>query len=238
MARFVRRFFNGLPLAYRARRRWEWSKSFPLPKYTEPTPSIAGVGPLGIFLPPNPATLGGASRNAIPDVERLLAKLTQTEDVIGLQTYYRTSQERFGKHWRYADLLSTLWAAATLSPPSSYMEIGVRAGRSAAIVGAAAPACAIYGFDLWDNEYDGTDNPGPEFVRKQLNLVGHHGAVELVRGDSRQTVPSFLRDHPELFFDLITIDGDKSTSVWASDLSNVLPRLSFLDLRWRNLDIR
>lgn len=221
----VRRFFSGLPLSYRARRRWEWSRSFPLPSYTEHTPTIDGMGPLDIFLPPNPATLGAVAQEAMPDVGRTLARLTQTDEIIGVQTYYRAARERFGRHWRYADLLTTLWAAGTLSPLRTYLEIGVRNGRSAAIVGAVSPNCAIYGFDLWTDEYDGVANPGPEFVREQLRAVSHTGDVELVQGDSRKTVPAFLRDHPHLYFDLITIDGDKSTLGWSSDLAAVLPRL-------------
>ncbi len=225
MTQFIRRLFSGLPLSYRARRRWEWSRSFPLPSYAEPTPTIDGMGPLGIFLPLNPATLGAAAQEAIPDVEQVLARITQTDDVVGVQTYYRAARERFGRHWRYADLLTTLWAAATLSPLRTYLEIGVRTGRSAAVVGAVSPNCAIYGFDLWIDEYDGVVNPGPEFVREQLKAVNHVGEVELVQGDSRTTVPAFLRDHPQLYFDLVTIDGVKSTLGWSSDLAAVLPRL-------------
>lgn len=226
MAHFFRRLVHGLPLSYRARRRWEWSKSFPLPRYTGPTPTVDGFSELGIFLPPNPATLGAAIVGAAaPEVEAVLARLEQTEEVAGVRTYYRASRERFGVHWRYADLLTTLWAAATLSAPWSYLEVGVRTGRSAAIVGAAMPECAIYGFDLWPEAYDGAANPGPEFAREQLRAGGHTGEVELIQGDSRKTLPAFLQAHPELYFDLITVDGAKSTEIWASDLAAVLPRL-------------
>ena len=226
MARFIlRRLFNGLPLSYRARRRWEWSRSFPLPSYTARTPTIDGAGSLDIFLPPNPATLGAAAQDAMPDVESVLARMTQTDEVAGVRTYYRAARERFGQHWRYADLLTTLWAAGTLSPLRTYLEIGVRNGRSVAVVGAVSPDCAIYGFDLWTDEYDGVANPGPEFVREQLQAVSHVGEVELVQGNSRKTVPAFLSGHPLLYFDLITMDGEKSTLGWSSDLAAVLPRL-------------
>ncbi|MCH8850740.1 MAG: class I SAM-dependent methyltransferase [Chloroflexi bacterium] len=49
--------------------------------------------------------------------------------------------------------------------------------------------------------------------------------MTLVAGDSRQTVPAFLREHPDLYFDLIAIDGGKSTSIVSSDYVNALPRL-------------
>jgi hypothetical protein len=85
--------------------------------------------------------------------------------------------------------------------------------------------CAIYGFDLWQEVYFADPNLGPDFVRDELRRVGHRGAVELVSGSSAETVPSFLRDHPDLYFDLVTIDGAKAFEIVASDYANALPRL-------------
>jgi predicted O-methyltransferase YrrM len=109
--------------------------------------------------------------------------------------------------------------------PKTYLEIGVRRGRSAAVVGATTPDCAIYGFDLWLEGYAGLENPGPEFVRGELRAAGHTGHVTLVSGDSHRTVPAFLKEHPGLFFDLMTVDGDHSLIGAARDLATVLPRL-------------
>ena len=47
----------------------------------------------------------------------------------------------------------------------------------------------------------------------------------MISGDSRKTVPAFLREHPDLYFDLITIDGDKSVAGVAADFASALPRL-------------
>ncbi len=93
------------------------------------------------------------------------------------------------------------------------------------MIGATRPECAIVGFDLWIEDYAGVTNPGPEFVKSELQAVGHRGSVELISGDSRVTVPAFLREHPDLFFDVITVDGDHSALGAATDLANVLPRL-------------
>ena len=87
------------------------------------------------------------------------------------------------------------------------------------------PQCAIYGFDLWVPDYAGGPNPGPEFVQEELARVGHEGDLVLESGDSRTTLPAFLERHPDLYFDVITIDGDKSVPVVASDYANALPRL-------------
>jgi len=225
MSLVFRRIFDGRPLGRRLRLRWEYTRPFPLPRYTEATPRIAGTGPLDIFLPANPSTIGAASLEATPAVAAVLAKMTQIKEIVALRAFYRSSQRKFNAHWRYADLLTVLWAAATLDPPASYLEIGVRTGRSAAIVGAAAPKCALYGFDLWTPDYAGTANPGPEFVRDQLRAVGHTGSVTLIAGDSRKTVPAFLCQNPDLYFDLIAIDGDKSIVGAGSDFANALPRL-------------
>ena len=197
----------------------------PLPQYTAGTPRISGTGPRELFLPPNPATLAAAAQQTTSAVSAILARLTQLDEIVDTQTFYHWSQEKFGEHWRYADLLTTLWAAATFLQPKSYLEIGVRTGRSAAVVGATAPQCDIYGLDLWLPDYAGAANPGPDFVRRELRAVGHTGCVTLVSGDSRETLPAFLREHPDLYFDLITIDGTKSILGAAADFANALPRL-------------
>ncbi len=155
----------------------------------------------------------------------LLDKLTPDDEGAGLQTFYRSAQARFGKYWRFADLYTTLWAASTFIQPASYLEIGVRRGRSVAVVGATRADCSIYGFDLWTPDYIGAPNPGPDFVRGELRAFGHRGVVELISGDSRDTVPAFLAKHPDLYFDLITVDGTKSLMGVAADFANVLPRL-------------
>jgi predicted O-methyltransferase YrrM len=83
----------------------------------------------------------------------------------------------------------------------------------------------MVGFDLWVENYAGMENPGKEFVRKELDRVGFRGSVEFVDGDSRQTVPRYFAEHPDLFFDLITVDGDHSTEGARRDLLHVIPRL-------------
>jgi predicted O-methyltransferase YrrM len=159
----------------------------------------------------------------------VLERLTPTDDSRGQALFYQWAQARFGRHWRYADLTTVLAAAAEILQPKSYLEIGMRRGRSACVVGAAAPACSIYGFDLWLFGYGGLlaqdENPGPDFVRQELTRAGHSGDVTLISGDSATTVPSFLAEHPGLFLDLINVDGDHSLTGAARDLANTLPRL-------------
>ncbi|MDZ4279029.1 MAG: class I SAM-dependent methyltransferase, partial [Dehalococcoidia bacterium] len=210
--RYVRRVPGLRGLRSRLRARWDQMRPIPLPRYSEGTPEAVGTGILEPLFPPNAETLGAAalSSEAATFVSAVLAKLTPTQDIVRQQFFYEVGQGKFGPYWRYADILTALRAASTMIRPNSYLEIGVRRGRSAAVVAASCPQCAIYGFDLWIPGYHNEPNPGPDFVRSELRAVGHEGPVELVAGDSRETVPAFLQQQPDLYFDVITVDGDHS----------------------------
>ena len=203
------------------------ASGFPRPRYLAKTPATGGAGPLDPYFPPTAQTLGaaGMSKEAAQFVAGVLKKLSPSEEQRAGEFFYAWAQAKYGKFWRYADGLTALWAAATLLQPSSYLEIGVCRGRSAAVLGAASPKCAIYGFDLWIEDYAGSPNPGPDFVRKELTAAGHEGDVVLESGDSRVILPAYLDQHPGLFFDVITVDGDKSVEGVAADYANALPRL-------------
>jgi len=211
----------------RLRNAWARVRPLPRPKYTSGVPRVGTGHTLDVYLPPTAQTLGAAamSPEAVDHVCEVLDRLTDTKDHEAGRVFYKFARAKYGPHWRYADLLTMLWAAATLIRPQAYLEIGVWRGRSAAVVGAICPECAIYGFDAWLPGYYGIDNPGPEFVRKELAAAGHKGEVTLVSGHTRETVPEFLRQNPDLYVDLITVDGDKSIAVCASDLASTLPRL-------------
>jgi predicted O-methyltransferase YrrM len=236
-----------------ARDAWNEHRLLPSPKYIADPPRVSEGHAYDPYLPPNPATLVEAAKSpeAMQFVCELIAKLEESRGLSGQLAYYQYGQEKFGEYWRYADLTTVLWAAATLAQPKNYLEIGMNRGRSVAIVGALCPEIAVYGFDLWIPDYAGTPNPGPDFVRSQLQAVGHTGPIALTSGDSHKTVPAFLRQHPDLFFDLVTVDGDHSVLGAALDLADVMPRvkiggiLLFDDLCmdglgrvWRDLVVR
>jgi predicted O-methyltransferase YrrM len=224
---FLRRWTDPRRFVRRLRSAWRRSRPFPLPQYLDGTPKVGGSERLDPHFPPTAHTLGAAatSDEATNSVVAILDRLTPIEELIAQQAFYRWGQAKYGQHWRFANILTALWAAATFTRPANYLEIGVRRGRSAAVVGATCPQSTIYGFDLWTPDYAGAPNPGPDFVRSELRAAGHTGSVTLISGDSRETLPAFLREHPDLYFDLITIDGDKSILVVASDFANALPRL-------------
>lgn len=131
-----------------------------------------------------------------------------------------------GDHYRYGDITTFLFAVAKAGQPSRYLEIGVRRGRSMAMVACASPRTNLLGFDLWQANYADNANPGPEFVSAEISRISDADPPVLVSGDSHETVPAYLREHPDLAFDLITVDGDHSPAGALDDLRNVAPRLA------------
>jgi predicted O-methyltransferase YrrM len=142
-----------------------------------------------------------------------------------VRNFYKAGLTNIGPTWVYADINTVLMGLARRLGAESYLEIGVRRGRSMAMVASQMPDCRIVGFDMWVDDYAGMENPGPAHVREELKRVGYAGNLEFVDGDSKDTVPAYFAAHPNEYFDLITVDGDHSTEGARRDLQNVIPRL-------------
>ena len=209
-----------------------------LPKYGQDVPSVALTrfrrtanvdSKWDLFFPIliGPDTIGAVATCApcLQQVIQILRKLEPDSYVRYLLAYYEAGLSRFGEHWRYADITTALLAASQLIRPEHYLEIGVRRGRSMAMVAATCPEVEIVGFDMWVENYGDMENPGLDFVRSELRKVGFKGRVEFVSGDSHRTVPEYFREHPDAYYDLITVDGDHSLRGASLDLRDVLPRL-------------
>ena len=54
----------------------------------------------------------------------------------------------------------------------NYMEIGVRRGRSLCMLASQQKEANLYGFDMWIEDYHDSPNPGPDFVKKELEKEG------------------------------------------------------------------
>jgi predicted O-methyltransferase YrrM len=161
-------------------------------------------------------------------LERVLGtlRLLEPDDYLSyVSDFVAAGRSHAGESWRYADILTVLAAAAELLQPDSYLEIGVRRGRSAAVLASVAPECAIVGVDLWEGGYAGMDNPGPQLVRRELEKIGHRGPLELLQGNSHELLPRLLDERLDLTFDIVTVDGDHSPDGAERDLLDVLPRL-------------
>ncbi len=160
------------------------------------------------------------------NVAQVMNQLADDDYLVYLREYYEAGENRFGQHWNYADLLTFLQATCELVQPRTYLEIGVRRGRSMAIVANACPSCQIVGFDMWMENYAGMPNPGPAFVESELQQCGYRGNVELISGDSHETVPAYFAANGHVEFDVINVDGDHSDEGARADLLTVLPHLA------------
>lgn len=206
--------------------------TFPEPAYVDPAPRVAGTTVAGVEHWYEPVTLTAemiGKRSSRPQTVRavleLYRRLSPDDYVLALTRFYQHGIERYGEDWRYSDIVTALHAASTIIRPTSYLEIGVRRGRSMAAVAVTQPGCALSGFDNWKPGYAGMDNPGPAFVEAEMRRLGHRGTIELVKGNSHETVPAYLQAHPDAWFDLIAVDGDHTPQGAAADLATVLPRL-------------
>lgn len=210
--------------------------ALPVPRYGEMKERVASLchAPGGAGTAWYPPVLAGATTLAemivgpryVEMARDLLRRLTPDEYAESLIRFYDEGRARFGAAWRYADIVTVLLGLAEILRPRRYLEIGVRRGRSASAVASRSPQCDLALFDMWIPGYAGMDNPGPEFVRKELERVGHRGRCEFVEGDSHETLPAFFSARRDAAFDLITVDGDHSDEGATQDLCWVLPRLS------------
>lgn len=169
--------------------------------------------------------LVGETATHVTEALELLQRLEPDAYSVYVSEFYRRGLADHGRHWRYADLVTAALVAARWVKADSYLEVGVRRGRSVCAVAKARPTCDILMFDMWMAGYAGMDNPGPDLVRGELDKVGHRGRRDFVDGDSHQTLPAWFKDHPDAYFDLINVDGDHSVEGAAQDIADVLPRL-------------
>ena len=176
----------------------------------------------------NPLTLGklASDPRILQEAVSILRKLEPDDYTDYLLGYYSAGLSRLGNDWQYADIVTAILATAKLVKPATYLEIGVRRGRSLAMVAANNPNCKLIALDMWVEDYAGIPNPGPDFVRREMEKIGFTGQIEFLNGDSHKLLPKYLIDNPEAFFDMITVDGDHSENGAIQDLKDVLPRLS------------
>ena len=177
--------------------------------------------------------LGGASTLApllgggrvVREALAILDRLGEDAYLRFVRRFYLAGLEKYGDRWQYADINTALLGLAEALRPSAYLEIGVRRGRSLAMVTSKTPGCHIVACDLFIENYANMENPGPDFVRTELERFGFSGALEFVIGDSSRVLPPFFAQRPDLFFDLITVDGDHTAAGAHADLITVMPRL-------------
>lgn len=176
----------------------------------------------------NPSTLAVYAKSAENWAEILgfHSYLVNDKYTAYLDGYYRRCRELFGAAWMYYDIVNVLFAASKLAQPKNYLEIGVRRGRSVCTVAKGCPTVNIFAFDMWQQNYAGMDNPGPDFVQNELKKAGHQGRVSFFNGNSHETLPQFFSQNPGLQFDMITVDGDHTEQGALQDLRDVIPHIA------------
>ena len=180
-------------------------------------PAIAGASTFGAAMMARPESIRRA--------QAVLERLTPDAYADYVLAFYRSGLERHPESWQFADINTALLTLAAGLQPCSYLEVGVRRGRSLAMVASVCPACDLVACDMFIEGYAGMDNPGPELIRSELSRVGFSGAIEFLVGDSHQVLPRYFNEHPDRFFDLITVDGDHSEVGARADLETVMPHL-------------
>jgi predicted O-methyltransferase YrrM len=164
--------------------------------------------------------------STVKKVLSVLEALRPDSYSVYISTYLREGLEKYGSDWSYLDILNVLVACSELIQPRNYLEIGVRRGRSVAMVASVTLTADLFGFDMWAENYAGMENPGAEFVKSELRKIGALGKIDLMSGNSHQTLPVFFGTHPDLQLDLVTVDGDHSDEGAREDLLSVLPKIA------------
>lgn len=188
-------------------------------------PNVLGALRSPVFVGVATLAKRATERATLENVIAVCDSLQDDEFTRTMSEAYRTGLATFGDAWADADITSVLYAIAELSKPENYLEIGVRRGRSACMVGAASKKTSIFAFYLLQENYAHAANPGVHLVFAELEKVGHVGKRVIIEGDSHVTVPMFLTQHPDLTFDLITVDGDHSLKGAWDDLCTTVERL-------------
>lgn len=92
------------------------------------------------------------------------------------------------------------------------MEIGFNAGHSAELFLENNKNVKVVSFDLGEHDYV---KDGKQYI--DLMFPNRH---TLILGDSRETVPQFIRNNPGVTFDVIFIDGGHTYEIARADLEN------------------
>lgn len=96
----------------------------------------------------------------------------------------------------------------------SIMEIGFNGGHSSDLFLKTEPSCTVTAFDIGNHDYV---NVGKSYI--DMTYPNRH---TLIIGDSRHTLPQYIKENPNKKFDIIFIDGGHDLEVAESDLCNCI----------------
>lgn len=171
------------------------------------------------------AVLIRAAGDEIRRIQLETVRRMRPSDCMRLSDFEAIAENTENEHISVRQILG---AFTLMAQPNRYLEIGVRRGHSLCMVASCSRApMAIYGFDLWLENYAGEENPGAQLVRSEIEKFGYKGRLELISGDSRHTIPQFFKGKRTSFqLDMIFVDGDHSAEGARIDLLNVIDRVA------------
>jgi predicted O-methyltransferase YrrM len=112
--------------------------------------------------------------------------------------------------------------------PLTIMEVGTQSGgRAIQMFRASGNAAKYIGFDLFELATDDTDkeenNGKKRFSEQQVEARLRESGVdyELVKGNTRTTLPAYQKAHPGAWLDFAFIDGGHSVTTIRSDWAMV-----------------
>ena len=159
-------------------------------------------------------------KEPVLDIARALKKKTSNITDYYFRELLRLSEDGyFFETWMVIN-----WIGSEVSP-KRIMEIGTRGGGS--LIALLKPYKDYNGvravcFDLW-KEIVGS----PRRVTSNMSHMKiPKGIVEFHSGDSKETVPRYLSEHPGEMFDYILVDGGHDHLTADTDLRNVEGRVA------------
>lgn len=93
------------------------------------------------------------------------------------------------------------------------LEIGFNAGHSSLLMLLANPKCSIVAFDLGEHPYT-------KHCFKYLSDTFGSNRINIIYGDSTQTVLEYALTHPTTKFDMLHLDGGHDQHILVQDVYN------------------
>jgi SAM-dependent methyltransferase len=138
--------------------------------------------------------------------------------------YYRELLELAERGYFFETWMVENWIGAEMSP-RRILEIGTRNGGS--LIALLKPYRDYTGvkavcFDIWTDPDKRVNRGSPKKVQGNLRHMGiPSDFIEFISGDSKVTVPEYVRTHPGAKFDYVLVDGGHDHETAAADLQNV-----------------
>lgn len=128
----------------------------------------------------------------------------------------RLPNPRCGGSWRYKNYTNFLHNLVKEIKAKNILEIGFNNGHSACNALNASPKAKLVSFDIGKFGYE----------EEAYLAIKENFDIELIIGDSIETVPKYLEENPEILYDYIFVDGDHRRDHPYLDIVNTAFRLS------------